>query len=278
MPTIEAIAARAAAADGAHPLDEATTMALRAGQLTAVRRDAAFYLVRGNELTLVVDPPARRHGLGAAMLAQAVEAHPHVDRAWSHGNHPGAAALAASAGWQRTRDLWVMRRPLGPDADPLPAVEVPDGVKLHAFGQRTGDSYEVLRVNRQAFADHPEQGAMDLVDMARRMAEPWFDPAGLILAAPANGLGTLGFHWTKKHSATLGEVYVVGVAPQAQGKGIGRLVTLAGLHHLEESGCTEVILYVEADNTAAIRTYSGLGFTHADADTHVMYTRERPVG
>lgn len=273
MPSIEAIAERAAAADGASPLDEATAMALRDNQLRAVRRDAAFYLVRGTELTLVVDPSARRRGLGQSLLDEALEIHPQVDRAWSHGNHPGARALADRVGWQATRDLWVMRRPLGEDADPLPALEVPADVRLHAFGQRSGDSHEVLRVNQRAFAHHPEQGSMDLVDMARRMAEPWFDPAGLILATPAQGRGTLGFHWTKKHSPTLGEVYVVGVDPDAQGRGIGRLVTLAGLHHLEESGVTEVILYVEGDNAAAIRTYSGLGFTHADADTHVMYTR-----
>ncbi|QCX26454.1 mycothiol synthase [Nocardioides jishulii] len=273
MPSIEAIAERAAAADGASPLDEATAMALRDNQLRAVKRDAAFYLVRGTELTLVVDPPARRRGLGSSLLADALETHPQVDRAWSHGNHPGARALAAHAGWQATRDLWVMRRPLGEGAEPLPELEVPDDVELHAFGQRSGDSHEVLRVNQRAFASHPEQGSMDLVDMARRMAEPWFDPAGLILATPTQGRGTLGFHWTKKHSPTLGEVYVVGVDPDAQGRGIGRLVTLAGLHHLEESGATEVILYVEGDNAAAIRTYSRLGFTHADADTHVMYTR-----
>ncbi|GGD07411.1 mycothiol synthase [Nocardioides daphniae] len=274
MPSIEAIAERAAAADGASPLDEATTMALRDNQLRAVKRDGAFYLVRGTELTLVVDPPARRHGLGLSLLTDALEAHPQLDRAWSHGNHPGAQALATHVGWRRTRDLWVMRRPVGEDAEPLPPLEVPDDVKLHAFGERSGDSYEVLRVNHHAFADHPEQGSMDLVDMARRMAEPWFDPAGLIIAAPTTGRGTLGFHWTKKHSATLGEVYVVGVAPEAQGRGIGRLVTLAGLHHLADSGVTEVILYVEADNTAAVRTYSKLGFTHADVDTHVMYTRD----
>lgn len=273
MPSIEAIAARATAADGAAPLDEATTMALRDGQANAIRRDAAFYLVRGTELTLVVDPPARRRGLGAALLTEAVEAHPRINRAWSHGNHPGAAALAAAAGWTRVRDLWVMRRPLGPDCDPLPEIELPDGVTLHSFGQRSGDSTEVLRVNHHAFADHPEQGAMDVIDMARRMDQPWFDPAGLILAAPAKGFGTLGFHWTKKHSDTVGEVYVVGVDPSAQGRGIGRLVTLAGLHHLADEGITEVILYVEGDNERAIATYSGLGFTHADADTHVMYAR-----
>ncbi|WP_110239790.1 mycothiol synthase [Nocardioides gilvus] len=274
MPSIEAIAQRAAAADGAAPLDEATLMALRSGQVKSTQHDGAFYLVRGTELTLVVDPPARRHGLGTALLGEALAQYPQLSSAWSHGNHPGAAALAASAGWDRVRDLWVMRRPLGPDAEPLPELEVPAGVKLHRFGERTGDSYEVLRVNREAFADHPEQGSMDLVNMAQRMAEPWFDPAGLILAAPDNGLGTLGFHWTKRHSETLGEVYVVGVDPRSQGRGIGRLVTLAGLHHLADEGITEVLLYVEATNKAAVRTYEGLGFTHADADTHVMYARQ----
>ena len=32
-------------------------------------------------------------------------------RAWSHGNHPAAARLAARHGFERVRDLWVMRRP-----------------------------------------------------------------------------------------------------------------------------------------------------------------------
>lgn len=107
MPSIEAIAQRAAATDGAAPLDEATLMALRAGQVKSAQRDGAFYLVRGTELTLVVDPPARRHGLGAALLKDALAEHPHVQSAWSHGNHPGAAALAAASGWSRVRDLWV---------------------------------------------------------------------------------------------------------------------------------------------------------------------------
>ncbi len=83
----------------------------------------------------------------------------------------------------------------------------------------------------------------------------------------------LGFHWTKQHDERLGEVYVVGIDPSAQGQGLGRALTLAGLHHLHARGVDEVLLYVESDNTAALATYSRLGFTHADADTHVMYAR-----
>jgi mycothiol synthase len=68
-------------------------------------------------------------------------------------------------------------------------------------------------------------------------------------------------------------VYVVGIDSAAQGRGLGKLLTLAGLHHLAGLGVDEVLLYVESDNAAAIAVYAGLGFGHAPADTHVMYRR-----
>lgn len=272
MALIDLVAQRAEHADGAAPFDEATWMDLRAGRADVISRDGCFAVVRGDEVGLVVDPPTRGHGLATAMAAEVLAAHPHVRRAWSHGNHPAAAALAASLGWERVRDLWVMRRPLT-GTDDLPPLDVPDGLALHRYGDHPDDAPELLRVNAAAFADHPEQGAMDTANLAARTAEEWFDPRGLLLATATDDPALLGFHWTKVHSPDVGEVYVVGVDPAAQGRGIGRLVTLAGLHHLAEVGVGEVILYVEADNTAAIATYTGLGFTHAAADTHVMYAR-----
>ena len=83
----------------------------------------------------------------------------------------------------------------------------------------------------------------------------------------------LGFHWTKQASPESGEVYVVGIDPDAQGRGLGKALTLAGLHHLVASGAQEIVLYVEADNAPALAVYGGLGFTHAAADTHVQYRR-----
>jgi mycothiol synthase len=84
------------------------------------------------------------------------------------------------------------------------------------------------------------------------------------MAIDENTETLLGFHWTKVHSADLGEVYIVGVDPAAQGRGLGATLTLAGLHHLaqklSQSEQPTVMLYVEADNSAAVKTYQRLGF------------------
>ena len=254
-------------ADGHDPLDEAAELHLKHrgldGASLHVADDAGFALVVAGELSLAVRPHARRGGVGTTLAAAAAGS---AERAWSHGDHPGARALAARHGFRRTRELWVMRRSLDALEAPGPA-----DPSIAVRGFRPGDEEQLLAVNAAAFADHPEQGAMDERDLAERMAEPWFDPAGLLMAYDGDEL--LGFHWTKRHDADHGEVYVVGISPGAQGRGLGRLLTAAGLRHLAEGGAREVLLYVEADNAPARRLYEGLGFAHAAADTHVQYTR-----
>mgnify|MGYP002652060085 CR=1 FL=1 len=147
------------------------------------------------------------------------------------------------------------------------------GVTIRPFA--SGDEDEWLRVNNAAFDWHPEQGGWTEADIAERRGEPWFDPEGFFLAFDDTSGELLGFHWTKVHSATLGEVYVVGVDPSAQGRGLGAALTLKGLHHLAaklsgdaqgaDSG-SDVMLYVEADNSAAVKTYRRLGFDVVNSD------------
>jgi mycothiol synthase len=272
--SIERIASAAEATDGVAPLDEATWLTLRhrPDQVRCWVHDDAFALLIRGELSVVVHPDARRRGVGGRLLAEVLaDVGDAALVAWLHGDHPGARRLAARHGFDRVRELWVMRRPL---SEPLPELVAPDGVTLRGF--RPGDENELLRVNSRAFVGHPEQGAMDAANLAERMAEPWFDPDGLIVAVADNRM--LGFHWTKEHSRSLGEVYVVAIDPEAQGRGLGRALTLAGLRHLAARGLDEVLLYVESDNAPAIAVYSRLGFTHAPADTHLMYGRSgRPA-
>jgi mycothiol synthase len=125
------------------------------------------------------------------------------------------------------------------------------------------DELDVVRVNRRAFDWHPEQGALTVSDLAAIEDETWFDPGGFFLAVDAQDR-LLGFHWTKVHitaHSPVGEVYVVGVDPDARGTGLGKALTLAGLHHLCDGGLSVVILYVESDNRPALTLYRRLGFT-----------------
>lgn len=261
------IAAAAEAADGVAPLDEAVLLDLRRhpDDVRSWSGEGGVALARGRSLDLVVAPESRGRGVGGTLLVEALAGLGAGEvLAWSHADHPVAARLADRHGFVRARELWVMRRPL---AD-LPALAPRDGVTIRSYDP--ADAVALLAVNAAAFAHHPEQGALDAAGLADRMAEPWFDPAGLLLAVDSDG-AVLGFHWTKSHSALEGEVYVVAVAPAGQGRGLGRLLTLAGLHHLAATGHTSVHLYVEGDNEAAKATYDRLGFVRAE--THVQYRR-----
>lgn len=229
-------------------------------------------------IELVVRPTYRSQGVGSA-LADAVKAHglPAL-RAWSHGNHAAAVSLAARNGLVPVRELWRMRQSraaleasvLAPTAA---AINLPDGVVLRAF-QPGVDEQAWLAANRAAFAHHAEQGATTLEDLQARMAEDWFDPLGFLLAVREADGQLLGFHWTKVHPRAgdhpaLGEVYVVGVTPEAQGLGLGKALTIAGIEYLHSLGLQAIMLYVDADNTAAVALYRKLGFTRWDVD--VMY-------
>ena len=274
---VEEVRRACLAHDGQDPLDEAAHLLLKHRGAVALdgawARDGGFALLHDGALDLAVAPDARGRGLGSDLLGRALAGTSDGLTAWSHGDHPAAAALAARTGFERVRELWVMRRAA---AVPLPAAEPPAGVTVRSYAGPADDA-ALLEVNSAAFAHHPEQGALDQTGLAQRMAEPWFDPAGLLLAVDGTG-EVLGFHWTKRHDAEHGEVYVVGIAPAAQGRGMGRVLTVAGLAHLAAAGVSEVLLYVESDNTAAVRLYSGLGFTHAAADTHAQYRRSQVVG
>jgi mycothiol synthase len=225
------------------------------------------------EAELVVRPEARRRGVGTALLTRAEElAGGRPLRVWAHGELPGSTELAAGRGYTRARVLLQMRRPLdGVDPDARPAL--PDGVALRTF--RPGvDEAAWLAVNAAAFATHPEQGRWTAEDLALREAEPWFDPAGFFLAwcEEPEGPRLLGSHWTKVHPAgdsapePIGEVYVLGVDPSAQGMGLGRALTDVGLAHLRRVGLSHVLLYVEEENTAAVALYERTGFTRHAVD------------
>ena len=289
---VQALVAAATEVDGTAPLSEHVLLHLRHGgdaeaaQLLAREGDELVGFahldltdpVAGGAGELVVHPEHRRAGLGTRIVQALIDRASQSEvaagrlRLWAHGEHPGAVALATALGFTQARVLWQMRRSL---LAPLAEPHLPEGVRLRPFVVGA-DEREFLRVNNAAFDWHPEQGGWDLDQVKLREAEPWFDPNGFLLAVDADDR-LLGFHWTKVHGdgghshEPIGEVYVLGVDPSARGMHLGAALTLAGLRHLRDGGLRQVMLYVEADNDAAVRVYRDLGFTRWDTD--VSYVR-----
>ncbi len=285
-----ALAAAAASADGVAPLSEDALLQIRHGSsplardlvLTAPDQGVIGYAhldapeeATGGDVTgeLVVHPAYRRQGNGTALLSALLSAAPgHAIRLWAHGDAPAAAALARSAGFARSGALLQLR--MAQARVPAGEPAVPAGVTVRTFVPGN-DEAAWLGVNHRAFAHHPEQGSWTIEDLRLREAEPWFDPDGFFLAERDGSLA--GFHWTKVHRSgdagggPIGEVYVVGVDPGQQGGGLGRVLTLTGLAHLRDLGLADVLLYVDEDNTAAVRMYTALGFGRWSAD--VMYRK-----
>ncbi len=182
--------------------------------------------------------------MGRDLWAAIAGEHPEA-RVWAHGNLPAGRASQRRWAWSRARAAQDVAAPHPEDANSA-STTLPAGFSARAFvpGQ---DEQAWLEANAAAFADHPEQGRMSLADLRDRMAQDWFDPSGFIIVeandAPGAGRG-LPLDQSRPRTAvhpdpaaTAGEVYVVGVHPAYQGRGLARPLTALGLAHLAGLAC-----------------------------------------
>lgn len=268
--------------DGFPALNEASSLRLRhrTAGTRSVMDDGAEGLRGYGQLSkrgavtegaLVVHPDHRRRGVGTRLLTEMLTQSENRLEIWAAHATPAAAALAARTGLLAVRELLTMLRPL---TAPIESVNLPPDVVIRAF-QPGRDEESWLAVNARAFADHHEQGGLTRVDLDQRISEPWFDPAGLLLATRSEGT-VIGFHWTKQHAGSRGEVYVLGVDPDAGVRGVGRPLLTAGLQHLRAAGNTEVLVYTDATNARAVELYERAGFTVISRD--IMYASRKAVG
>jgi len=279
---IAALEAAARAVDGHDSLGDAVWR-----DLVNPGADSAGFLVEGSAYLHVARdaadgsftagvvrlPEARDADTTIALLDSAVA---HVAarggralKCWIFGATDADDATFAAGGFTAEKTLYEMRAPL-PLSDSVPW---PDGVTVRSFepGQ---DEAEWLRVNNRAFAAHSDQGGWTEATLRTRMAEPWFEPELFLLAF--DSLGLAGFNWLKQHPARapdppLGEIYVIGIDPRAQGSGLGRALALNGLRMLYAAGAEAAMLFCSADNVSALALYRSLGFSVHRTDR--AYTR-----
>ena len=185
-------------------------------------------------------------------------------RCWAF--QPNLAFALEQVGFAPERELRQLRIEL-----PMPERPVfPPAVAIRSF--RTGvDENAWLEVNNAAFDGHPENGAWTTAVLEDREQQTWFDADGFRLCWADQEL--VAFCWTKVHQGDVGEIYVIGVAPDHQGRGLGKAMVLEGLRYLaEERGLSRGMLYVDADNDRALELYHDLGFRLDHVDRSLVKT------
>lgn len=202
---------------------------------------------------IALDPPVRSPAAYAQVMAALCRDLGRCPSWWTFDEMQRAAA--AEAGLVAKRTIVEMRRPL-----PAQSPQFPGGLAIKRF-RVSEDEGRWLALNQRVFSHHPEAGAIDNADLALRMAQPWFDPNGLLILEEHGD--PIGYCWTKLHSPDVGEIYMIGFVPERRGRGLARQLTLAGLAHLHEVGARTAFLYAEESNETAVGLYGSMGFAVA---------------
>ncbi len=224
------------------------------GYLGGLASDHTLYLE-----ALVADHHSQNQTAVLDAMLRHVRQHPAIAgrtlEIWAKPAMPWHDDVAATHGLTQVRALHQMRCPLPP---------VIGGLPTRPFVPGTDD--DMLRhLNNAAFEGHPDQGGLDAEAFAHKLAEPGVTPDGIRIFDDDEGAA--GFCWTKiHHDRGLGEVYAIGLHPRIHGRGLGAAMTASGLEWLHGQGLGTGMLYVEADNAPAIRTYEKLGFSIVRTD------------
>ena len=231
--------------------------------------------VAGPSVELVIHPDHRGSGVGSELLKSAIEVCGNKIRLWSHGDLPGARALAQANNFIKVRTVTQMSK----DLDQVSPIDC--DYQIRSFLPDL-DNKAWLTLNNLTFSNHPEQGNWSEADLSIRLNEDWFDEKGFFVAQDKDQL--IGFCWTKIHGghshshlagedhhdhAPIGEIYVTAVSNKYSGKGLGKALTITGFNYLKYQGLSSAMLYVDEDNQIAVNLYKSLGFIDSGKD--VMY-------
>jgi len=277
----------AARADGHEPIGERKSLRLRrggdpdaavlafdTGRLVGYAHVVTYHegAQRRASCEIVVHPDQRRRGVGRRLFERvmSVARQQQVRRVdlWAYNHAAATAEIAAAFELLPTRRLLHLHRHMaGPVRTPTPP-----GVRLRSF-QPVDDDEALLALNNRIFAGHPENGAWTLDDLRARMEQP-FDPDDVLMLEADGALA--GFCWMKvrdlEAEGRAGEIYVIGTAPEAQGRGLGRYLLTEGLARLHRRAADVAAIYVDESNQVAVALYESMAFHHHHVD--VCYSRD----
>ena len=214
---------------------------------------------------LTVHPAFRRRGHGRRLVDAArtlVKREGLTELSlWGDASRPATAGFIAALGFTYRSSMWQFALP-GDRAVPAPMF--PADVVVRAVRPGIDDAPYVALINR-VFEDHPSPLSWSEAFIRSIHARPDFDPAGVLLVAPAaepdRFIGvcrTLSLPGDDGQQR--GEIGIVGLVPDWRGRGLGRQLVRWGVAYLRSVGHDQVELSVEARNARALDLYTAEGF------------------
>lgn len=152
-----------------------------------------------------------------------------------------------------------------PHLEALPTVRLPEGHRLETASEGFEPTW--ARIINAAFLNGgwtAEKCREQFSSQAR------FDPEGMFfVVSPEGEAVATAFAWRDTpEERECGRVHWVATLPEQQGKGLGRVVTVAVLHYMKKHGLSRAFLETQSYRLPAIRLYLSLGFhpTPKDAE------------
>jgi mycothiol synthase len=138
----------------------------------------------------------------------------------------------------------------------LPPLQLPDGYALRTY--RDGDETHWARIINAV-------GSLGTWDESRVRREltgrPQFDPEGLFfVVSDATPVATACAWRDRLGEAEVGQLHMVAVAPEHQGRRLGTAASVAAVRYFEAHGFAAVYLLTDDVRLAAVRTYLDIGF------------------
>jgi mycothiol synthase len=218
--------------------------------------------------SLTVHPDFRRRGhgrrlveAGRALVGRAGLAELSL---WGDPGRPEVAAFIRAMGATYRSSLWQF---VLPASHAVPGPVFPPDVVVRPVRSGTDDRPFAALLNR-VFEDHPSPLSWPETYIREIHARPDFDPAGVLVVAPASEPDRLiGLCRTLElpgdGGRRRGEIAVVGLLPEWRGRGLGRQLLRWGVGYLRAAGFEVIELSVEARNARALELYRQEGFEAA---------------
>jgi mycothiol synthase len=217
----------------------------------------------------VVRPEQRRRGIGSRLVRLALRME--ADRGRPElflgcvPEAPGGAAFLQATGFVFHSTVWNLDLP----ADRTVAPPVwPDGLVPRPF-DRTRDVVALPAIVNVSFADHPTPMVMEEEMVRASLDDPNVVDEDVLLLEDAGSGELVGFCMLdvlRKDGAVTsshGEIAMLGVRPDRQGRGLGRQLLRAGARYLRAAGVPDVGLAVNARNEGALALYESEGYVRA---------------